>query len=150
MSWPGRALVMILMAVPACGVLDARDVVGDPCGALRCEAGEYCLDQEFGTCAPGCRADDHCPASERCEVPEGEGVGECVESGIPAEPGAADPAVAACVEACDAYGFFGCPGTDGEECGERCAEVSVEAASQFVRCADATFCNYGECRDLLR
>lgn len=150
MSLLRRVLVMALVGVPACGVLDAVEVQGDPCGVVRCGVGEYCLDQEFGTCASGCRADGHCAVRERCELPEGEVVGECVESRTPAEPGAPESAVAACVEACDAYGFFGCPGVDVEECGERCAGASVEGASEFVTCADATFCNYGKCRDLLR
>ena len=150
MRFSSRVLVMILMVVPACGVVDAIDSEGEPCGALRCGVGEYCLDQEFGTCAPGCRADDYCPLWERCELPEGEVVGECVVSGLPTEPTTADSAVTACVEACDAYGFFGCPGAEVVECGERCGEVSEEDAAQFASCADATFCNYEECRDLLR
>ncbi len=150
MCWFRWVWVMILLGLSACGVLEAMDIEGEPCGPQRCGVGEYCLDQEFSTCAPGCRADAYCDLWERCELPAGEVVGESVEEGLPTEPATEDPAVGACVEACEDYGFFGCSGVDVEGCVERCGEVSVEAASQFVQCADATFCNYEDCEDRLR
>ena len=139
-------LALLPFILGACGILGVGLGGESPCGEIVCQAGDYCADEEFGSCLPGCKSDSNCGSSQFCNVPAGEAVGACEPFQEEQQPSAAGHWVQTCSAACQDYLFFQCIDENEEaNCLQWCGTASEEAALGFAACEDASGCNFETC-----
>jgi hypothetical protein len=67
------------------GYTECGDFLSNPPGTkVRCQPGQYCQDQTFSKCEPGCTSDANCAANQVCVKESGKNVGSCQNTTTPA------------------------------------------------------------------
>lgn len=65
--------------VVAADMCDSKQQGFLSCGPLtnKCQPGQFCMDETFGTCANGCLADVNCSCDQKCQLAPGASIGSC-------------------------------------------------------------------------